>query len=100
MQEMLYPTSSLKSNGLGKQCADHHGRFSGTISGLSIVHVSPEAAEGDAIGLIAERDVIETDIPKRTINVDIDDKTLAGRRAAMAAKGAAAVRNVRQLEKK
>ena len=91
MQEMLYPTSYLKSKGLGKQCAlITDGRFSGGTSGLSIGHVSPEAAEGGAIGLIEEGDLIEIDIPKRTINVDLDDKMLASRRAAMAAKGAAA----------
>ncbi len=91
MQEMLYPTSYLKSKGLGKQCAlITDGRFSGGTSGLSIGHVSPEAAEGGAIGLIEEGDVIEIDIPKRTINVAIDDKTLAKRRAVMGAKGAAA----------
>jgi len=89
MQEMLYPTSYLKSKGLGKQCAlVTDGRFSGGTSGLSIGHVSPEAAEGGAIGLIEEGDTIEIDIPKRTINVDLDDNTLAARRAAMAAKGA------------
>ncbi|MEJ2567207.1 MAG: dihydroxy-acid dehydratase, partial [Gammaproteobacteria bacterium] len=87
MQEMLYPTSYLKSKGLGKQCAlITDGRFSGGTSGLSIGHVSPEAAEGGAIGLIEEGDVIEIDIPKRTINVAVDDKTLTKRRAAMDAK--------------
>ena len=70
MQEMLYPTSYLKSRGLGKACAlVTDGRFSGGTSGLSIGHVSPEAAEGGAIGLIEDGDRIEIDIPARTINV-------------------------------
>jgi dihydroxy-acid dehydratase len=91
MQEMLYPTSYLKSRGLGKQCAlVTDGRFSGGTSGLSIGHVSPEAAEGGAIALIEEGDVIEIDIHQRSINVALDDKVLARRRAAMEAKGAAA----------
>ena len=88
MQEMLYPTSYLKSRGLGKACAlVTDGRFSGGTSGLSIGHVSPEAAEGGAIGLIEEGDRIEIDIPARTINVLVDDATLSARRAAMEAKG-------------
>jgi dihydroxy-acid dehydratase len=88
MQEMLYPTSYLKSKGLGKQCAlVTDGRFSGGTSGLSIGHVSPEAAEGGAIALIEEGDTIEIDIPNRTINVGISDGELAKRRAAMDAKG-------------
>jgi len=91
MQEMLYPTSYLKSQGLGKACAlITDGRFSGGTSGLSIGHASPEAAEGGAIGLIEEGDTIEIDIPNRTINVAITDDELAVRRAAMEAKGAAA----------
>jgi len=91
MQEMLYPTSYLKSKGLGKQCAlITDGRFSGGTSGLSIGHVSPEAAEGGAIALIQEGDRIEIDIPNRTINLAISDAELAKRRAAMEAKGAAA----------
>jgi dihydroxy-acid dehydratase len=91
MQEMLYPTSYLKSRGLGKQCAlVTDGRFSGGSSGLSIGHVSPEAAEGGAIGLIEEGDVVEIDIPKRTINVAVSNEVLARRRAAMEAKGARA----------
>ena len=70
MQEMLYPTSYLKSKGLGKACALlTDGRFSGGTSGLSIGHVSPEAAEGGAIGLVREGDIIEIDIPNRTINL-------------------------------
>ena len=91
MQEMLYPTSYLKSKGLGKECALlTDGRFSGGTSGLSIGHASPEAAEGGAIGLVEEGDTIEIDIPNRTINLNIDDATLAQRRAAMEAKGAQA----------
>ncbi|SDG96612.1 dihydroxy-acid dehydratase [Roseospirillum parvum] len=89
MQEMLYPTSYLKSMGLGKQCAlITDGRFSGGTSGLSIGHVSPEAAEGGAIGLIAEGDMIDIDIPGRRLNVRLDDAELTRRRAEMAAKGA------------
>jgi dihydroxy-acid dehydratase len=88
MQEMLYPTSYLKSKGLGKACAlITDGRFSGGTSGLSIGHVSPEAAEGGAIGLIEEGDRIEIDIPNRKINVVLDDEVLTQRRAAMTAKG-------------
>ncbi len=91
MQEMLYPTSYLKSKGLGKACALFtDGRFSGGTSGLSIGHASPEAAEGGAIGLIEEGDLIEIDIPNRTINVAISDELLATRRQAMEAKGDAA----------
>ncbi|MCZ4305678.1 dihydroxy-acid dehydratase [Zoogloeaceae bacterium G21618-S1] len=89
MQEMLYPTSYLKSKGLGKACALlTDGRFSGGTSGLSIGHASPEAACGGAIGLIEEGDSIEIDIPNRGIKLAIDDATLAARRAAMDAKGA------------
>ena len=88
MQEMLYPTSYLKSMRLGKACAlITDGRFSGGTSGLSIGHVSPEAAEGGAIGLINEGDIIEIDIPNRTINVALTDEELATRRAEMEAKG-------------
>ena len=88
MQEMLYPTSYLKSMRLGKVCAlITDGRFSGGTSGLSIGHVSPEAAEGGNIGLIEEGDIIEIDIPNRTINVALSDEVLADRRAAMQAKG-------------
>ncbi len=91
MQEMLYPTSYLKSKGLGKACAlITDGRFSGGTSGLSIGHVSPEAAEGGAIGLVEDGDTIEIDIPNRTIRVALPDDELARRRAAMDAKGAAA----------
>ena len=91
MQEMLYPTSYLKSMGLGKQCAlITDGRFSGGTSGLSIGHASPEAAEGGAIGLVEEGDVIVIDIPNRVIKVDVSDDELAKRRAAMEARGAKA----------
>ncbi len=88
MQEMLYPTTYLKSQGLGKVCALlTDGRFSGGTSGLSIGHVSPEAAEGGAIALVEEGDTIVIDIPNRTINLDISDEELASRRAAMEARG-------------
>ncbi len=88
MQEMLYPTSYLKSKGLGKACALlTDGRFSGGTSGLSIGHVSPEAAEGGAIGLVEEGDTIEIDIPGRTINVALSDDELSERRATMELKG-------------
>jgi dihydroxy-acid dehydratase len=81
MQEMLYPTSYLKSKGLGKSCAlITDGRFSGGTSGLSIGHVSPEAAEGGAIGLVKTGDVIEIDIPNRTIHLAVADNELAARR--------------------
>jgi dihydroxy-acid dehydratase len=89
MQEMLYPTSYLKSMGLGKQCAlITDGRFSGGTSGLSIGHASPEAAQGGAIGLVEEGDIIDIDIPGRSIALRISDEDLAQRRAAMEAKGA------------
>jgi len=89
MQEMLYPTSYLKSMGLGKECALlTDGRFSGGTAGLSIGHASPEAANGGAIGLIEEGDTIEIDIPNRSINLKISDADLAKRREAMEAKGA------------
>ncbi|MBC3872747.1 dihydroxy-acid dehydratase [Undibacterium flavidum] len=91
MQEMLYPTSYIKSKGLGKACALFtDGRFSGGSSGLVIGHASPEAAEGGAIGLVEEGDQILIDIPNRSIRLDISDETLAARRAAMEAKGALA----------
>jgi len=93
MQEMLYPTSFLKGKGLGKACAlITDGRFSGGTSGLSIGHVSPEAGEGGAIGLIEEGDRIRIDIPERRIDVLVDAATLAKRRAAMQARGADAWR--------
>jgi dihydroxy-acid dehydratase len=88
MQEMLYPTSYLKSKGLGKACALlTDGRFSGGTSGLSIGHASPEAAEGGAIGLVENGDLIEIDIPNRTINLAVSEDVLAARRAAQDAKG-------------
>ncbi len=88
MQEMLYPTAYLKSKGLGKACALlTDGRFSGGTSGLSIGHVSPEAAAGGAIGLVNEGDTIEIDIPNRSITLDVTDAEMAGRRAAMEAHG-------------
>jgi len=91
MQEMLYPTSYLKSKGLGKACALlTDGRFSGGTSGLSIGHASPEAADGGAIGLVEEGDTIEIDIPNRRIHLAVSDETLAKRRAAMEARGEAA----------
>ena len=88
MQEMLYPTSYLKSKGLGKACAlITDGRFSGGTSGLSIGHVSPEAAEGGAIGLVQEGDTIEIDIPNRRIKLAISDDELLSRRQQMNTKG-------------
>ncbi len=91
MQEMLYPTSYLKSKGLGKECALlTDGRFSGGTSGLSIGHASPEAACGGAIALIEEGDAIEIDIPARRIHLAISGDELAARRAAMERKGAGA----------
>lgn len=97
MQEMLYPTSYIKSKGLGKACAlITDGRFSGGTSGLSIGHVSPEAAEGGNIALIEENDVIEIDIPNRSIHVAITDEELAKRRAAMQAKGSTAFKPVKR----
>jgi dihydroxy-acid dehydratase len=88
MQEMLYPTSYIKSKGLGKACALlTDGRFSGGTSGLSIGHVSPEAAAGGAIGLVEQGDIIEIDIPNRSINVKLSDEELAARRTAMEAQG-------------
>ena len=91
MQEMLYPTSYLKSKGLGKSCALlTDGRFSGGTSGLSIGHVSPEAAEGGEIGLVEEGDEIVIDIPKRSINVSLSDDELQKRRLRMEGRGAQA----------
>ena len=88
MQEMLYPTSYLKSKGLGKACAlITDGRFSGGTSGLSIGHVSPEAANGGTIGLVREGDMIDIDIPNRTISLRVDEAELASRRAEQDAKG-------------
>ena len=91
MQEMLYPTSYLKSKGLGKACAlVTDGRFSGGTSGLSIGHISPEAAEGGTIALVQEGDQIAIDIPQRRIELLVAPATLAERRRAMEALGAAA----------
>ena len=88
MQEMLYPTSYLKSRGLGKDCALlTDGRFSGGTSGLSIGHASPEAADGGAIGLVENGDTIEIDIPNRRIHLAITDAELSARRGAMDARG-------------
>jgi len=88
---MLYPTSYLKSKGLGKACAlVTDGRFSGGTSGLSIGHASPEAAAGGAIGLIENGDRIDIDIPGRSIHLAVSDAELARRRKAMEAKGAEA----------
>jgi dihydroxy-acid dehydratase len=81
MQEMLYPTAFLKGRGLGQKCAlITDGRFSGGTSGLSIGHISPEAAGGGTIALIEDGDPISIDIPNRTIHLDVDDETLAARR--------------------
>jgi dihydroxy-acid dehydratase len=91
MQEMLYPTSYLKSKGLGKACAlITDGRFSGGTSGLSIGHVSPEAGEGGLIALVENGDRIEIDIPTRTLTLAVPDTVLAERRAAQLARGKAA----------
>jgi len=93
MQEMLYPTSYLKGKGLGKACAlVTDGRFSGGTSGLSIGHVSPEAAEGGAIALVEEGDRITIDIPRRAITLEVSDAVLERRRGAMKAQGPAAWR--------
>jgi dihydroxy-acid dehydratase len=91
MQEMLYPTSYLKSKHLGKVCAlITDGRFSGGSSGLCIGHISPEAAEGGSLALVEEGDRIEIDIPKRVLSVSLSDDELAARRSKMEARGAAA----------
>ena len=91
MQEMLYPTSYLKSKGLGKVCAlITDGRFSGGSSGLCIGHISPEAAEGGSLALVEEGDSIEIDIPKRVLRVNLSDAELANRRQTVEVKGAAA----------
>ncbi len=88
MQEMLYPTSYIKSKGLGEACAlVTDGRFSGGTSGLSIGHVSPEAAEGGTIGLVRQGDMIEIDIPNRVIHLAVDDAEIAARREAQDAAG-------------
>ncbi|OQX40201.1 MAG: dihydroxy-acid dehydratase [Oceanospirillales bacterium LUC14_002_19_P2] len=97
MQEILYPTSYLKSKGLGKDCALlTDGRFSGGTSGLSIGHASPEAAAGGAIGLVENGDIIRIDIPARTINVALSDEALQQRREAMDSKGAKAWKPVEE----
>ncbi len=96
MQEMLYPTSYIKSRHLGKECAlITDGRFSGGTSGLSIGHISPEAASGGNIGLVRDGDIIEIDIPNRTINVKLTDEELAARRKEEEAKGKDAWQPVR-----
>ncbi|RWA66853.1 MULTISPECIES: dihydroxy-acid dehydratase [Mesorhizobium] len=101
MQEMLYPTSYLKSKGLGKACAlITDGRFSGGTSGLSIGHVSPEAAEGGLIGLVEEGDTIEIDIPNRKIHLAVGEAELDARRKAMAAKGADAWKPAEKRKRK
>ncbi|RIY02757.1 dihydroxy-acid dehydratase [Aureimonas flava] len=101
MQEMLYPTSYLKSKGLGKACAlVTDGRFSGGSSGLSIGHVSPEAAEGGLIALVHEGDPIEIDIPNRSIHLAVDDAEIARRRAEMAERGAEAWKPTEQRKRK
>ncbi|MBV8744020.1 MAG: dihydroxy-acid dehydratase, partial [Xanthobacteraceae bacterium] len=100
MQEMLYPTSYLKSKGLGKVCAlVTDGRFSGGSSGLSIGHVSPEAAEGGLIGLVQDGDRIEIDIPARSIHLAVDEAELKRRREAMEAKGAQAWKPAKRARK-
>jgi len=101
MQEMLYPTSYIKSKGLGKVCALlTDGRFSGGTSGLSIGHASPEAGAGGAIGLVEQGDLVKIDIPNRTINVNLSDEQLAERRAAMEAKGDKAWKPVKDRPRK
>lgn len=88
MQEMLYPTSYIKSRHLGKLCAlITDGRFSGGTSGLSIGHISPEAASGGNIGLLMDGDIIEIDIPNRSINVKLTDEELNARREKELARG-------------
>ena len=91
MQEMLYPTSYINSMGLGKACALlTDGRFSGGTAGLSIGHVSPEAAAGGNIGLLEDGDIIEIDIPARSLNAVLTDEELAERRKKEEAKGSTA----------
>ena len=98
MQEMLYPTSYLKSMGLGKKCALlTDGRFSGGTSGLSIGHASPEAASGGAIGLVRDGDIINIDIPNRAINLEISNEELAARRAEQDQKGWQPVHREREV---
>ena len=91
MQEMLYPTSYLKAKGLGKSCAlITDGRFSGGSSGLSIGHISPEAAEGGALALVEEGDLIEIDVPQRILRAALTTNELDSRRRRMLARGDAA----------
>jgi dihydroxy-acid dehydratase len=98
MQEMLYPTSYLKSLGLGKKCAlITDGRFSGGTSGLSIGHVSPEAASGGAIAVVKDGDIIEINIPERTINIKISDEELSSRLKTERVKGFKPVSRKRQI---
>jgi dihydroxy-acid dehydratase len=100
MQEMLYPTSYIKSKGLGKTCAlITDGRFSGGTSGLSIGHISPEAAEGGLIGLVEEGDRIKIDIPSRSLSLLVDDVVLAQRREAMLARKAEAWKPAKRSRK-
>jgi dihydroxy-acid dehydratase len=83
MQEMLYPTSFLKGRGLGRDCAlITDGRFSGGTSGVSVGHISPEAASGGAIALVEDGDEIAIDIPARTLSLRVSDEALAARRVA------------------
>jgi dihydroxy-acid dehydratase len=99
MQEMLYPTSYIKSRKLGKACAlITDGRFSGGTSGLSIGHISPEAAAGGAIGLVRDGDIIEIDIPNRSIHLKISDTELESRRAEELSKGASAFKPERNRQ--
>jgi dihydroxy-acid dehydratase len=99
MQEMLYPTSYIKSMHLGKECAlITDGRFSGGTSGLSIGHVSPEAAAGGAIALIRNGDTITIDIPNRKVELQVSEKELAERREAERLKGSAAFKPQRQRQ--
>jgi dihydroxy-acid dehydratase len=99
MQEMLYPTSYIKSMHLGKECAlITDGRFSGGSSGLSIGHISPEAASGGAIGLLRDGDSIVIDIPNRTINVQLSDEEIEARRKEELSKGNAAFKPGRERQ--
>ncbi len=101
MQEMLYPTSYLKSVGLGKECAlITDGRFSGGTSGLSIGHVSPEAAEGGVIGLVENGDIINIDIPNRSLHLAVSDKEIAIRRKKIEAKGSMAWKPAKERKRK
>ncbi len=98
MQEMLYPTSYLKGVGLGPKCAlITDGRFSGGSSGLSVGHVSPEAASGGAIGLVEDGDLIAFSIPDRSVTLKVDDDELARRRAVRDAEGWHAANRTREV---